>query len=105
MKNAKKSLTSDPTLQDVLEAVQGGFTKVEERLVGVEHRLGEVEGRLDGVEYRMMSLERRTGSLEHTVEDMNETGKRVARARDKDSVVVISHERRIRTLEKARSQV
>lgn len=103
-----KSKIGETTLNDVLEAVQVGFTKVENRLDGVENRLDGVENKLDGVEnrlgeveYRMTALEKRTGSLENTVEDMKDTLNGVARAVDKDSLVIMNHERRIRHLEKS----
>ena len=84
----KEPKVSGTTLDDVLGAVQVGFTKV-------ENRLGEVE-------YRMTALEKRTGSLEDTVEDMRDTLNGVARAVDKDALVIMNHERRIRHLEKSR---
>ncbi|MBI2409821.1 hypothetical protein HYV30_02140 [Candidatus Kaiserbacteria bacterium] len=91
MKRAKKSDTYEPTLSDVLGAVQTGFEKIENKF----------EERFDGLEYRMTAIEKRTGALEDAVEDMKETLDGVARAVDKDSVKILDHERRIRRLEKA----
>ena len=45
------------TIDDVLEAVNNGFTSVEGRLTGVENRLTGVETRLTGVETRLTGVE------------------------------------------------
>ena len=111
MKGAKKSkMIKEPTLtnvmsavQDLTEAVQVGFAKVEDRFDDVEQGLDGVENRLGSVEYRMTALENRTGSLEDGVEDIKETLGGIARATDKDAVAIINHERRIRHLEKAQA--
>ena len=108
VKSLKKSSSYEPTLSDVLGAVQTGFVKVDERFDQVDDRFDIVEGRLDRVEnklgeveYRMTAVEKRVGSLEETVEDMKDTLTGVARAVDKDTLTIMNHERRIRHLEKA----
>ena len=102
MKKVKKSKTiKEPTLtnvmgavQDLTEAVQAGFAKVDSKFdnTGVQ---------FDEVKYRITALEKRTGSLENSVEDMKDTLNGVARAVDKDALVIMNHERRIRHLEKS----
>ena len=104
----KKSSEYEPTIADVLGAVQLGFSKVDDRFDKVDDRFSKVdirfdkiEGSLDDLGYRVTALEKRTGSLENAVEDMKETLDGVARAVDKDTLVVLDHGRRIRRLEKA----
>ena len=92
-KNTKNSKEYEPTLSDVLEAVQTGFTKVDERFEQVDVRFDKMDERFD-------KLEKRTGSIENTLEDMKETLGGIERAVDKDAVTVLDHERRIRHLEK-----
>ena len=100
-KSVQNTSRKEPTLtgvmiavQDLTDAVQTGFAKVDDSLGMVENRLGEVE-------YRMTAVEKRVGSLEETVEDMKDTLNGVARAVDKDTLTIMNHERRIRHLEKA----
>lgn len=90
----KNSSSYEPTLSDVLGAVQTGFAKVEKRF---DH----ADERFDAIEYRVMAVEKRTGSLEEKVEDVKDTLNGVARAGDKDTLTIMNHERRIRHLEKA----
>ncbi|MBI4088655.1 hypothetical protein HY415_01010 [Candidatus Kaiserbacteria bacterium] len=94
-KRLKKSSNYEPTLSDVLGAVQTGFAKV-------ENRFDNVDGKINDLKYRVTAIEKRTGSIEETVEDMKDTLTGVARAVDKDTLTIMSHERRIRHLEKAR---
>lgn len=93
VKIAKRLNKYEPTLSDVLEAVQTGFARVDDRFE-------QVNARFDAVDERFDRLERRAGSLENTVEDMKETLGGVAHAVDKDAIAILNHERRIR-LEKA----
>ena len=85
MEDMKKSGEFEPTILDVLEAVQSGFTKMEERF--------------DDLGYRVTAVEKRTGAVETTLEEMKETLDGVARAVDKDAVTIIDHTRRIVHLE------
>jgi peptidoglycan hydrolase CwlO-like protein len=103
MKKAKKlKANKEPTLtsvmgavQELTEAVQTGFAKVDDKFDNVDMQFDEVK-------YRITALEKRTGSLENSVEDMKDTLNGVARAVDKDALVIMNHERRIRHLEKER---
>lgn len=94
MKKVKKSNKYEPTISDVLGVVQTGFAKVDDKL-------GSMDVQFDEVKYRITALEKRTGSLEDSVEDMKDTLNGVARAVDKDALVIMNHERRIRHLEKS----
>src|SRR3989344_6513960 len=107
---------ADPTIKDVIEAVQGGFGKVDRRLDGVDRRLDGVERRLTmtetrvgGVENRMSGLEdtdrhmlRRMGELESKMDEVQEAAEGLSKAFDHDTVLVMEHEQRIKRLEKAR---
>jgi len=100
MGKAKKLGEFEPTLSDVLEAVQTGFGEMEERFNGVGERFNKVENKIGDVENRMTAVEKRLGAVGNTLEDMRETLKGVERAVDKDAVTIISHGRRIAHLEK-----
>jgi chromosome segregation ATPase len=91
MENTKKSNEYEPTLLDVLEAVQTGFTKMEEKM----------EEKFDDLGYRVTAVEKRVGAVEVTLEGMKETLESIERAVDKDAVTVVNHEHRIEHLEKA----
>lgn len=91
MENTKKSSEFEPTLLDVLEAVQGGFQKMEEKMENGFNDLG----------YRVTAVEKRVGDVENTLEDMRKTLEGVERAVDKDAVTIVNHGRRIVRLEKA----
>ncbi len=93
--------SAEPTLTDVLEAVQTGFKRVDERFEDMDERFDRLEDRVGEVEYRMTGLEKRMGSLANTVEDMREELGAVAEAHSKDSEMLIGHDRRIVRLEKA----
>ena len=92
-KSIKKSNSYEPTLSDVLGAVQTGFAKN-------DNQHDEIKNGLNDLAYRVTELEKRTGSLEETVGDMKDTLNGVARAVDKDTLTIMNHERRIRHLEK-----
>lgn len=94
MKKMNKKNGYEATISDVLEAVQTGFAKVDDKF-------NNMDVQFDEVKYRITALEKRTGSLEDSVEDMKDTLNGVARAVDKDALVIMNHERRIRHLEKA----
>ena len=97
MGNAKKSNEFEPTLMDVLDAVQTGFTKMEEKM---EERFDKVDEQLGNVENRVTAVERRVGTIEVTLEDMKETLESIEHAIDKDAEAVVNHESRISHLEK-----
>ena len=85
-KTARKSNEYEPTLTDVLEAVQTGFTKMEEKF--------------DDLGYRVTVVEKRVGAVEVTLEEMTGTLDGIAKAVDKDAEAIINHENRIAPLEK-----
>jgi len=74
----------EPTLLDVLEAVQGGFQKMEEK----------IEEKFDDLGYRVTTVEKRVGSIEITLESMKETLESIEHAVDKDAEEVVNHENR-----------
>jgi|SRR3989344_2918667 len=108
---------AETTLDDVLEAVQGGFGKVEKRLDKVERRLdgverritmvdtrmGMVENRMSGIEDTNRHLIRRVGEMEGKMDEVQEVVEGLSKALDHDTIEVIQHERRIKRLEKVRS--
>ncbi|MEK7157217.1 MAG: hypothetical protein AAB709_01545, partial [Patescibacteria group bacterium] len=71
MENTKKSSEFEPTLLDVLEAVQTGFTKMEKRFEKVEKQLDRHEGILitlhEGQEGLRELLNERTSALDKRV--------------------------------------
>ena len=94
---------AEPTLQDVIEIMQGGFERVEHRLDGIDQHLVVLDERLDNVEDSVRGLTRRVGSLEEKVDDMQETLEGIGRAVDKDAITILDHEQRIVRLESARA--
>ena len=90
MEDTKKSSEFEPTLLDVLEAVQGGFQKMEEKM----------EEKFDDLGYRVTAVEKRVSSIETTLEGMKETLESIEHAVDKDAEAVVNHESRISHLEK-----
>ena len=106
MEDTKKVNEYEPTLLDVLQAVQGGFQKMEERFDGVDERFDKVEGglekvetKLGEVENRMTGVERRVGAIEVTLDEMQGTLESIEQAVDKDAEAVVNHEDRISHLE------
>lgn len=61
----------ETTLDDVLEAVNAGFTQVQVQIHGLDGRVQGLEGRMDKLEGRMGKLEDRMGNLEHKVESLD----------------------------------
>ncbi len=118
MKKAKKSKAiTEPTVaevmgavQDLTEAVQTGFAKVEKRfnmLEDVVERQGSLLGSLvDGqnnLRERVSILDQRMSKTQNRVEDIADSLGDITRVADRDRVSTIDHERRIRHLEKARA--
>lgn len=93
MENVKKSNEFEPTLLDVLEAVQTGFGKMEEKFEQVDDRFDKIDVRFD-------KLEKRVGAVEITLEGMKETLESIEHAVDKDAEAIINHEDRVSHLEK-----
>lgn len=68
-------MTTEPTISDVLAAVQGivvRLDKIEARLDKIETRLDKIETRLDKIETRLDKVEARLDALETRVEDIDE---------------------------------
>lgn len=90
MENMQKPSDYEPTLTDVLEAVQTGFGKMEEKM----------EEKFDDLGYRVTAVEKRVGAVEVTLEDMKGTLENIEHAVDKDSEAIVNHEDRVSHLEK-----
>lgn len=107
MKEVKKSVEFEPTLSDVLEAVQTGFAKVEARLDHHEDLLSQHGKQLlqqssvlktlvagqDNLLERVNVLDQRVSKTQHRVEDVV----------DEHGTTLLDYGRRITTLEKARA--
>jgi len=95
MKSTGNSNEYEPTLLDVLEAVQSGFQKM-------EGRFGEMGERFNDLGSRVTAVEKRVGTVEVTLEEMAGTLSGIEHAVDKDAVTIVDHGRRIARLEEAR---
>ena len=62
----------DPTIQDVLTAINTFSTRVEERFDRVDNRLDKVEVRLDNVENRLDKVEGRLNKVENRLTKVEE---------------------------------
>ncbi len=115
MKKAKKSKVSkEPTITDVMgavqdltEAVQTGFSKVEERFGGVEDRLDGVETALGRHEKILKTL---VEGQDHLREDIHILDQRMSKTQNRIEDVVDENQdslreygRRIAILEKAKA--
>ena len=108
MKKAKKlRVTKEPTISDVLKAVQAGFEKVEEKFEGVESKLDGVETVLGRHEKILKTLVEGQG---HLREDVHILDQRVSKTQNRIEDVVDEHQdslreygRRITVLERAKS--
>ncbi|MCR4276347.1 MAG: hypothetical protein NUV90_03110 [Candidatus Parcubacteria bacterium] len=118
MKKAKKSkVTKEPTIsevmgavQDLTGAVQTGFAKVEKRFNKIEDTVERHESLLislvDGqnqLRERVSILDQRVSKTQNRVEDIADSLGDITRVADRDRVSTIDHERRIRHLEKTRA--
>lgn len=118
MKNAQNSDTYEPTLTDVLEAVQTGFAKIDERFERVDEKFTAVDGRFDGIEGRLDGVEMILGrhdkllktlveGQENLQEQLNDNTNRLIktqnRVEDIADMLEVDHESRIARLEKARA--
>ena len=83
----------EPTLNDLMEVMVGGFSRV-------EGEIQELRTGVTGLKSETHELTRRTGSLETKVEDMHETLTAMSKAVDKDATTLISHTTRIQRIEK-----
>lgn len=114
VKSEKKSGDTEPTITDVMgvvqnlsvsvqdltEAVQAGFEKVENKLArheGILTALHEGQGNLTE---KVEDVRRRVVNLEHGIEDMRESLADITGAEEKDAKATLNHEHRISHLEK-----
>lgn len=115
MKRAKKSKTSkEPTISDVMGAVQDlaevmqtGFEKVEDRFGDLELRMDVADAgfsgmneRMDGIDARLGDVQRKLAKVENKVEDIQDDLTSALQASDNDGSAILNHEHRISHLEK-----
>ena len=96
MKHSSKSSKYEPTIADVLDAVQTGFTRHEKVLTALHEGQGNLKDQLKDVDRRLSNTQNR-------VEDIADIFKNVTRTTDKDRISILDHERRIQHLEKTRT--
>ena len=110
MKKVKKKNEYEATISDVLEAVQTGFAKVDERFDKIEGTIERHESLLsslvngqDQLRDSINILDHRVSKTQNRVEDIADSLGDITRVADKDRVSTLDHERRIRHLEKAQA--
>ncbi len=111
MKNAQNPSIYEPTLSDVLEAVQSGFARVDEQFAKVDERFSEIDSHFAKVDERLARHDALLAVLregqENLREQLNDNTRRLIttqnRIEDIADVLEIDHERRITRLEKART--
>ncbi len=104
MKKVKHAKKYEPTLTDVLEAVQVGFGKHDERFDSMDRRFDTIEQRLDNHDRLLKSLHGGQENLKEQVQDINHRLiKTQNRVEDIADILEVDHERRITRLEKARA--
>ncbi|MEO6536257.1 MAG: hypothetical protein ABIT47_01060 [Candidatus Paceibacterota bacterium] len=92
MKRTIIAPNTEPTLYDVLEAVNSGFSRVENRLGKVEYEVTEIKTELN-------QLNTRVGRLEVKVDIIDERLESLEIAFDRDAITIVDHENRITKLE------
>ena len=103
--------TSEATLNEVLHAVQKGFSSAEERteiefkqlherIEKVERGVRFLRTDMNNLKEQVGDIQRRSINLEHRSADIIETLGALSDAEDKDAEASINHERRIAHLEK-----
>lgn len=115
MKEEKKSGEDEPTISDVLEAVQTGFAKVEERLGRIEGIADQHEGTLtrhdkllttlvagqENLTERVNGIDQRLTATQNRVEDVAEMLENMTEVVDENRDMLFKHGERIAVLEKA----
>lgn len=100
MESINKSNGYEPTLLDVLEAVQGGFARLEKEYDRHEGILTTLVAGQQNIAEQVGDIQRRVINLEHSVEDVKESLIDITNAEEKDATATINHEQRISHLEK-----
>lgn len=118
MKKTEHTEKYEPTLSDVLEAVQTGFEKVEKRLsshdeqfISIAERFVSIDGHFNRIEKRLDTHDKLLKSLhegqENMKEQMQDTNRRLIntqnRVEDIADILEIDHEPRITRLERVRA--
>lgn len=101
----RRKSNAEPTLHDVLSAMQDGFAKVDERFglveARIDQRFGVLKDRADNTDARIGDMQRTLAKVQNRVEDIQDDLTTALTAQDADSSKILDHERRIRRLEKA----
>ena len=63
----------EPTIGDVLEAVNEASTKTEKRLQGIENRLDTMNGRMDKIDGRMDKIDGRMDKIDGRMDKIEST--------------------------------
>lgn len=101
MKEDKKLGELEPTLSDVLEAVQVGFTKVETVLDRHEKMINTLVAGQENLTERVKGIDQRLTVTQNRVEDVAEMLEDMTEVVDENRDILFKHESRITVLEKA----
>ncbi len=96
MKKEQKLDELEPTLSDVLEAVQTGFERHEKILKTLVEGQDQLRGSVNILDQRVTKTQNRVEDIADLLDDMTHVT-------DKNKVSLLDHERRIRHLERARA--
>lgn len=85
-------MNGEPTLGDVLEAVKGGFNKLETRIGTLEEGQRNLSEQVTDLQHGQKSLLEKVSTIQEEFEARQ-------KASDEDSLTVLNHEKRIAHLE------
>ena len=101
-----KNDSLEPTNREIIEMMQRGFAYMEERFelvdARIDQRFGLLHDRMNNFEIRLSVVEKKVTSMEIIMLDIQEEFMSLSHAVDKDAEMLISYEKRIGRLEKAR---
>jgi hypothetical protein len=96
----------EPTFEGIIEAMQRGFTYMEERFeltdARIDQRFGLLSEIMNNFNEQLSDIEKDTGPTKVAVLEIQEELWTLGHAVDKDAELLINHENRIELLEKAR---
>lgn len=91
------------TLRDVFETINERFNFVATHFKKVDEQFGTVFAQLHALHDNMKELQEGQKQHDGRFDEIEESLEAISKAVDKDAITIISHERRIRSLERARS--
>jgi peptidoglycan hydrolase CwlO-like protein len=128
MKKPVPKAKAEPTLNDVIEIMQGGFQRIEKKLTDrdeqfsrmedtfseieekitvvdkkIDHRFELMNERVNNVDARLGVIERKLVKIDTRVADIQDEMATTGAAVDADSVKIVVHEHRITELENTRT--